>query len=130
MKLVINKCYGGFGVSIAAMKEMCGKCEHVRPNEPIGYYGSQKKWDDAINDPYNSVRDYFYFDENNWPVTDEHRSDGRDCPVLIATVERMGEAASSSLAKLRVVEIPDGTQFEIDEYDGIESVHETHQSWG
>jgi hypothetical protein len=130
MKLVINKCFGGFGVSIAAMKEMIGKCPHVIANDPIKWYGSKEKWEAAIADPNNIHRDYMYFDDRNWVVTDDHRSDARDCPVLVATVERMGAAASSSLAKLRVVEIPDGIEYDVDEYDGIEHVAEKHQTWG
>lgn len=50
--------------------------------------------------------------------------------TLIKTVEELGsEAASGSCAKLKVIEIPDGIQWEIEEYDGFESVHEKHASW-
>jgi len=28
-----------------------------------------------------------------------------------------------------VVDIPDDIEYEIDDYDGIESVHEAHRSW-
>lgn len=45
-------------------------------------------------------------------------------------VEEMKGAASSDLANLVIVEIPDDTEFEIDDYDGMESIHETHKSWG
>ena len=34
----------------------------------------------------------------------------------------MGQAASSKFANLEVVEIPDGTLYKIDEYDGLESI--------
>lgn len=129
MKLVINKCYGGFGVSIAAMKAMFGKCEHVKAHEPISYYGSREKWEEDLNGNHHN-REYRYFDERGWPVTDEHREESRDCPVLVATVESMGKDASSSLSKLRVVSIPDGVDYEIDQYDGVESIHEKHESWG
>lgn len=29
----------------------------------------------------------------------------------------------------QAVEIPDGIEWELDEYDGLESVHECHRSW-
>ena len=47
-----------------------------------------------------------------------------DSPELIDLIERHGsEKVSGSCAKLKVVEIPDNaTDWEFDEYDGIESI--------
>ncbi len=33
------------------------------------------------------------------------------------------------LSKLQIVSIPDGVSFYIDDYDGMESIHEDHRSW-
>jgi hypothetical protein len=55
--------------------------------------------------------------------------DRRTDPELVRVVEELGGAADGAHAKLKVVEIPDGVEFDIDEYDGIESIHERHQSW-
>jgi hypothetical protein len=41
----------------------------------------------------------------------------------------MGEEANDQFAKLEIVEIPDGVEWQIDEYDGYESIHEVHRSW-
>jgi hypothetical protein len=60
---------------------------------------------------------------------DPHGSCRTD-PDVVRVVEEMGEKANAELAKLKVIEIPDGVQWEIDEYDGIETVREVHQSWG
>jgi len=54
----------------------------------------------------------------------------RDDPVLVQVVEELGDAASGRHAKLKVVEVPDGIDYEIDEYDGIERIAEVHRSWG
>lgn len=54
----------------------------------------------------------------------------RTDPDVVAVVESLGEKANGNCAKLKVVEIPDGVRWEIDEYDGIESVREVSQSWG
>jgi hypothetical protein len=92
MKLVVNKCYGGFGVSKAVYDEL------------------GLKWDGY---------GYLYGTE----------FEDRSNPQLVAAVEKLGPGASGALAKLKVVEIPDGIEWEIDEYDGFETVHEKHRSW-
>jgi hypothetical protein len=48
---------------------------------------------------------------------------------LILAVETLKERANGYCALLKVVEIPDGIDYYIDNYDGIESVHEQHKSW-
>jgi hypothetical protein len=48
---------------------------------------------------------------------------------LVQVIEELGEEANGSHAKLEVIEIPDGVEYTIDEYDGIESIHEKHRSW-
>lgn len=54
----------------------------------------------------------------------------RTDPDLVAAVEELGsKAASGELAQLRVVEIPDDVAYEISDYDGIETVHESHATW-
>ena len=53
----------------------------------------------------------------------------RDDPDLINVVEKLGESANGDFANLEIVEIPDDVEWEIDEYDGMESVDEVHRSW-
>ena len=53
----------------------------------------------------------------------------RDNPKLVECVEKLGDAANGFCASLKVVEIPDGTKYEIEEYDGIEEVAEYHRRW-
>lgn len=90
MKIVINSCYGGFGLSKAA----------------YAFLGI--KWDG-----------YGYkFD------------DERANPELVKCVETLGDKANGSCANLKVVEIPDGIEWEIDEYDGYEHIAEKHRTWG
>lgn len=52
-------------------------------------------------------------------------SDGgieRDDPVLVQVVEELGAGASGRHARLGIAELPAGTLYRIDEYDGMESV--------
>ena len=56
--------------------------------------------------------------------------DDRADPILVRVVEELGAEANGKFASLKVVEIPDDVQYEIDDYDGFESIHEVHRSWG
>lgn len=114
MKVVINRCYGGFSLSregVLLGREISG----------------DPKWGGAniIGDVYEGgkpvERDYGYV---------QHYLERHD-PTLVKVVETLGgERASGELAELAVVEIPDVISYEIDEYDGIESIHESYRSWG
>lgn len=51
-------------------------------------------------------------------------------PKLVECVETLGsEKASGRLSRLKVVEVPDDAIWEIDNYDGMETVEEVHRSW-
>jgi hypothetical protein len=58
-----------------------------------------------------------------------HREIDRDDPRLVQVVTDLGDHASGEFAELRVVTIPDGVEWHVHEYDGLESVHEAHRSW-
>lgn len=80
-KIVINTCYGGFGLSSKALdlyNELSGKSEEF-------------DWEIPRNDPY-----------------------------LVQVVETLGEKANGSCADLVIKDIPAGTLYRIDEYDGAE----------
>src|SRR5438067_730062 len=100
MKIVINKCFGGFGLSRAAEKQLIGKCNHIELMEPVEYYNGSKNigWEDRYQvDQVRSQKDqewytWFY---NDKVVCDNHRDrENRTCPALIKVVKEMGKAAS------------------------------------
>jgi hypothetical protein len=122
MKVVINACYGGFGISKEAAEFMAERGneeaqkmldEYARPLDP------NCKWD-AINIEYGKGRDWF----GSMDTTK------RDDPTLVLAVESLGSAADGEFASLKVVEIPDGIDYEISEYDGYEHIAESHRTWG
>ena len=51
----------------------------------------------------------------------------RDDPVLVRVVEEGG--ASGGISSLKVIEIPEGVKWKIQEYDGAEWVAEAHRTW-
>lgn len=46
----------------------------------------------------------------------------RTDPILVKIVEEGKEAASDEFAELEIAEVPEGTYYRIDEYDGLERV--------
>lgn len=55
----------------------------------------------------------------------------RTRPDAIALLKEWGsDRCSGQYAKLAVIEIPDGVEYVIDEYDGMETVHELSRKWG
>jgi len=58
-----------------------------------------------------------------------NRPDDRADPLLVKVVEKLGRAASGTHAELKIVEIPEGMQYQIEDYDGMETIHEKHRSW-
>lgn len=63
--------------------------------------------------------------EESWQSLDENYgffNGPRHDSTLVKVVEELGDAANGVCAKLRIDEIPSGTPYRIDEYDGIESV--------
>ena len=53
----------------------------------------------------------------------------RNDPALIQVIEEIGDKANGQCADLKIVEIPDGVDWEIAEYDGMEHVAEKHRTW-
>lgn len=140
MKIVINQCYGGFSLSPEAALEVHrrgGACKatpvtkyygDADPAKPYGLNDQLAKWRAyrANGEGSDLFLTVFTDDESAIVVT---RTDDRACPVLVAVVEEMGEKANGTCANLKVIEIPDGVEWEIDDYDGMESVDEVHRSW-
>jgi len=105
MKVVINKCFGGFGLSKTA-------CEDYAKAKGLNV--------GKFNDTWGYYQDGDFYD----------REIQRDDPVLVEIVERLGNTASGHFANLVVVEIPDDVDWCIEEYDGNEWIAEVHRTWG
>jgi len=142
MKIVVNKCYGGYSLShkaIARYYELKGlKVYHFKDDYSKGHGIDNKKYilvkegDESLFTISFSVPNPNDFDSKElWSKYYlDSRPEDRTDPLLIQTIEELGEKESSgSCASLRIIEIPDNVNYEIDDYDGIESIHETHRSW-
>lgn len=137
MKIAINGCYGGFGLSCMAEKMICDK-------KGMGFYLYE-----LVQDGYykfleysDSIKPNIYVILNKY-VGDMFQEEDMDHSLiwysycidrtdkdLIETVEELGEKASGYASYIHIVEIPDDVQYEITDYDGYETIHEKHRSWG
>ena len=104
MKIVINRCFGGFGLSPLAFKRLI-----------------EKGWNDS-RIHLNSYGEYRFAD-----FTGE--GEARTDPDVIAVVEELGEKSWGSSAELKIISIPDDVEWFIDDYDGKECVREKHRTW-
>lgn len=54
----------------------------------------------------------------------------RDDEDLVAVVRELGvEVSSGSHSSLKIVEIPEDVRWYINDYDGMETIHEVHRTW-
>ena len=136
MKLVINRCYGGFGLSPLAVSEYLkrkGKECFAYNDENIGS-GKLYRQTEIENASIFSIYTTKDFGETTtWEEIQEHHFYPRDIDRtdldLIEVVKKLGNKANGRCAELKIVEITDGVEWEISEYDGLETVEEKHRSW-
>lgn len=105
MKIAINRCYGGFSLS--------RKCAE---------FLAQKGCQEAIE----------YLSSKNIELYPFRTSLKRNDPLLIEAIETLGtENSSGNYASIEIIEIPDdiGSNWHIEEYDGMEHVAENHRTW-
>jgi hypothetical protein len=154
-RIVINADYGGFTLSPKALKrlgELKGydcyffkteggfvnqkyipiSLEEAQRNlfveaftipNPNEYLRRNKKWENMTSDEHQT------FNEKYREISVNSRPDDRDDPLLVQVVEELGSDASGRFSVLKIIEIPDGIEWKIEEYDGAEWVSEKHHTW-
>jgi hypothetical protein len=133
MKVILNKCYGGFGISREGYELYCMK-KGLTPNfyiNDVPNYLIKKKDCDNLSF-YCFLKDYgdrILETEVDWKTHLYLNTSYRDDPILIEVVEELGEKASGRFANLEVVDIPDDMDYVIDNYDGIETLHANVPTW-
>ena len=139
MKVVINACYGGFSISSRAIYELAklnGKTAYFfkgglnEPYKEVPLKEAESMWITAFSTNDLSIINNKNKIESFW---DEYyltsRPDDRTDAKLIEVIEKLGDNANGECSKLKVIEIPDGIEYEIDEYDGFEHIAEKHRIW-
>ena len=107
MKVAYNACYGGFGLSEAAL---------IMLAELKGFdlAGLDHRYSCFANDDYS--------------VSFSAPEDRAD-EDLIKVIETLGKKANGSCSKLAIKEIPEGAPYEVTEYDGYEDVEPPRMCW-
>lgn len=134
MKILINTCFGGYGLSHEAMLRYAElKGIAVYPESTLG--GLYTYWLVPESERVN---------QDNWAsMTMEQRkasdklykeqtlcnSSFRTDPTMIQVVEELGAKANGHFAQLKIVEIPHGVDYTIEDYDGMEHIAEVHRTW-
>lgn len=115
-KIVINKCFGGFGLSDEAFELFLtrkGIKFYKEPSFLTSKFSQdipEKEWKKNLS----------FYDESLVK---------RDDPILVEIVEELGEKVNGFASDLKIIEIPEDISWYIHEYDGLESIHENHRSW-
>jgi len=121
MKVVINRCFGGFGISNEAFEKLLDRkgiaFDKVEREEGHGIYFGATYYDAG----YSGVDEHY--------LSDHDMTQDRADKDLIAVIEEMGTKANSQYSDLAIVEIPDDVKWHIHEYDGMEHVAEDHRTW-
>lgn len=130
-KIVYSPRYGGFGISKKAAEFMAERGhamaqkeldDWAKRNAAVQQFKGTGAWPDHVTDIERSFLaiEAKYHDGAKWfgHFHDLSRTD----PLLVEAVETLGDAASGDYASLAIREIPDGSRYRIDEYDGNESV--------
>ena len=141
-KIVINKCFGGFGLSDTAMREWAKRKNYGIVTDSNGWGAGVfvPVWASpdlchGIEMPYDEYMALAAVDRElaselgSPKVIDAYRIP-RDDGDLVDIVTEMGKASFGDFAQLAVVDIPDGIDWYVEEYDGREHIAQHHQTWG
>ena len=135
-KVILNKCFGGFGVSKEAY-ELYAKKKGI----DVFHYTQKNLKNEIYTYATDDNRSFdFYFTKDfgdNVYISDEDfkkyflnlDENFREDKTLIEVVEELGEKANTFYSNLKIVEIPDDLDYVIDNYDGIETLHQKVQEW-
>ena len=138
-EIVINKCFGGFGLSHKAV---------MRYAKLSGFplYAYTDKRDKEGNLLSSNLPEsermveiknltgkewiIYYYKDRNFKKYFSDDDIKRDNKILVKVVKELKEEANRKCAELKIVRIHADVRYEIEDYDGIESIHEKHKSWG
>ena len=138
MKIVINDTFGGFGLSYEGVMKYA-ELKNIKLYAFVDGRNEVGNLDfHAPKIPYDGTGDAFIVHYSQKPLKDgkyeedsyfSERDIERTDPALIKTVKLLGKKANGRCASLKIIEIPDNVEWQVEEYDGLEHIAEKHQTW-
>ena len=133
MKVVINKGFHQFCLSVEALKKMFGNVYVYQHDWLLDLYFRQ----DSLLDRRSRNNDFIYsiydYGKETLKIDDKNRINfetmDRSLDKLVSVVEEMGQKAGGPGTDLKIVEIPDDIDWEIEEFDGQERIREVGRIW-
>lgn len=135
-KVILNKCFGGFGLSKDAY-ELYAKKKGISVFRYTQENLKKEIYTYATDD--NRTFDFYFTKDfgDNVYISDEDfkkyflklDEKFREDKTLIEVVEELDEKANVFYSNLKIVEIPDDLDYVIDNYDGIETLHQKVKEW-
>lgn len=130
MKIILNRCFGGFGLSKDAY-ELYAKKKGIKVYE---YYHDHFKKDfNSFKKGSGGISNFYFTKDFGEEIELNHEeynkyclnltSENRTDETLIEVVEELGKKANNDFSELEIVEIPDNSFYKIDEYDGVEIIY-------
>ena len=141
MKVVINNQHGGFSLSKEGFVRYCelkGLPCYIEEDTKYSSLGIFTCWTVPKEERVADQEDKFYtmsmderqeYNRQYREQTLTCRDFARNDPALVQLVEENSKKYEGRHSTLKVVEIPDDVEFEIEEYDGLEWVAEKHRTW-
>ena len=131
-KIVYNACFGGFslsheaimryaeikGITLYVQEDLFMNHYYLCPPEEFERIQAEDYAKPVQPDRFDASSELYFSD------SDIERND----PALVQVVEELGKLANGDCSRLEIEELPAGTLYRIDEYDGLETV-ETKDSY-
>lgn len=113
-EIVINKCYGGFGISHEAELLYLKRAR-------IDYTTKDR----TSRDETQRYGPIIFVDDKEWSGYEISRDD----PVLISVIKELGQDSWGNFSELKIIKIPADVDWDIEQHDGVEWVVEVHRKW-
>jgi hypothetical protein len=124
-RIAINNKHGGFGISDEAAEWLIKSREW----DVTEYNDKGMIEDDSALLVDTTTSQYGGGPGSKYRLTDKRSDEIRTHPDLIDVIEEPDVRANGRHASLKVVEVPAGVEWTIEEYGGNECVAEKHKTW-